>query len=169
MIRPILKYGAPELETKSSPIDDFDDELKVLVQDMLETMYAASGIGLAAPQLGVNLRVIVIDVMGGQEQGHQIVLINPEIIEQQGLQKCEEGCLSIPGFTATVERPYKVRVIGQDLEGKRVELEGEELLARVFCHEVDHVEGILYLGRVSFIKRESIKRKIRKLVRAAEW
>ena len=169
MIRPILKYGSRELVTKSSRIADFDDELKILVQDMLETMYAASGIGLAAPQLGVNLRVIVIDVRGGQEQGHQIVLVNPEIVEQQGLQKGEEGCLSIPGFTAVVERPYRVRVVGQDLEGKRVEFEGEELLARALCHEVDHVEGILYLDRVSFIKKDLIRRKIRKLVRGAEW
>ena len=118
MIRPILKYGAPELQTQSTSIEQVDEELKVLAQDMLETMYAAPGIGLAAPQVGVNLRLIVLDISGGEEAGHQMILTNPEVTEEEGTQEAEEGCLSVPGFTALVKRPSRVHVIGQDLEGK---------------------------------------------------
>lgn len=169
MIRPILKYGAPQLESKSSRIEDFDGRLKELVNDMLETMYAAPGIGLAAPQVGLNIRLLVIDITGGAEQGHQIVLTNPEVVFQQGSIKEEEGCLSIPGFTAMVERPQLVRVKAQDAEGNPLEIEGNDLLARALCHEIDHLDGILYLDRISAIKRDLIKRKIRKLIRAGEW
>ena len=169
MIRPVLKYGAPELETESRPITQCDDELKALVQDMLETMYAARGIGLAAPQVGINLRLIVIDLSGGEEQGHQMVLVNPEIMEQEGSQEGEEGCLSIPGFTGVVERPARIVVTAQDLDGNSLEMEAEGLLARVVCHEVDHLEGILYLDHLSVLKRDLIKRKIKKLIRAGEW
>ncbi|MGH9340081.1 MAG: peptide deformylase [Acidobacteriota bacterium] len=169
MIRPILTYGAPELEKKSAPILKFDEELKVLARDMLETMYAAPGVGLAAPQIGMNSRLVVIDISAGQEKNAQIVLANPEILEEEGSQKGEEGCLSIPGFTAIVERPYRVRVKAQDLEGNDLEMEGEELLARALCHEIDHLDGILYLDRISVLKRDLIKRKIRKLARAGEW
>ncbi len=169
MIRPILKYGAPELETESSPITRFDQEIKTLAEDMLETMYSAPGIGLAAPQVGVSLRLMVIDIKGGEEQGHQIVFTNPEITEQEGTQETEEGCLSIPGFTAVVERPSRVHVVGQDLEGNPQELDAEGVLARAVCHEIDHLDGILYLDRASVLKRDLIKRKIRKLIRAGEW
>ncbi len=169
MIRPILKYGAPELQTQSSSIDRVDEEIKALAQDMLETMYAAPGIGLAAPQVGVNLRLIVLDISGGEETGHQIILTNPEVTEQEGTQEAEEGCLSVPGFTALVERPSRVHVIGQDLEGNPQEIDAEGLLARAICHEIDHLDGILYLNRLSALKRDLIKRKIRKLIRAGEW
>ena len=169
MIRTVLKYGAAELETKSRSINQFDEETKTLAQDMLETMYAAPGIGLAAPQVGINLCLIVVDISGGEEQGHQIVLVNPEIREQEGSQDGEEGCLSIPGFTAVVERPDRVVVTGQDLDGNSQEKEAEGLLARVLCHEVDHLGGILYLDRISVLKRDLIKRKIKKLIRAGEW
>ncbi len=169
MIRPILKYGAPELETKSPSITRFDEEIKTLAEDMLETMYAAPGVGLAAPQVGVNLRLMVIDITGGEEQGHQIVFTNPEITEEEGTEEAEEGCLSIPGFTAVVERPAKVHVVGQDLEGNPQELDAEGILARAVCHEIDHLDGILYLDRTSVLRRDLIKRKIRKLVRAGEW
>lgn len=169
MIRPILKYGAPELETKSEPVTLFDEEIKTLAEDMLETMYAAPGVGLAAPQVGVNLRLMVIDITGGEEQGHQIVFTNPEITEEEGTAEAEEGCLSIPGFMAVVERPSKVHVVGQDLEGNPQELDAEGLLARAVCHEIDHLNGILYLDRTSVLRRDLIKRKIRKLVRAGEW
>jgi len=169
MIRPILKYGAPELETRSPSITRFDEEIKTLAEDMLETMYAAPGVGLAAPQVGVNLRLMVIDITGGEEQGHQIVFTNPEIREEEGTEEAEEGCLSIPGFTAVVERPTKVHVVGQDLEGNPQELDAEGILARALCHEIDHLDGILYLDRTSVLKRDLIKRKIRKLVRAGEW
>ncbi len=169
MIRPILKYGAPELQTKSTSIDRVDEEIKTLAQDMLETMYAAPGIGLAAPQVGVNLRLIVLDISGGEETGHQMILTNPEVTEQEGTQEAEEGCLSVPGFTALVERPSRVHVIGQDLEGSPLEIDAEGLLARALCHEIDHLDGILYLNRLSALKRDLIKRKIRKLIRAGDW
>ncbi len=169
MIRPILKYGAPELETKSPSITRFDEEIKTLAEDMLETMYAAPGVGLAAPQVGVNLRLMVIDITGGEEQGHQIVFTNPEITEEEGTEEAEEGCLSIPGFTAVVERPSKIHVVGQDVEGNPQELDAEGILARAVCHEIDHLDGILYLDRTSVLRRDLIKRKIRKLVRAGEW
>ncbi len=169
MIRPILKYGAPELETESTPITQFDQEIKTLAEDMLETMYSAPGIGLAAPQVGVSLRLMVIDITGGEEQGHQIIFTNPEITEQEGTQEAEEGSLSVPGFIAVVERPSKVHVVGQDLAGNPQELDAEGILARAVCHEIDHLDGILYLDRTSVLKRDLIKRKIRKLIRAGEW
>ncbi len=169
MIRPILKYGAPELQLKSQPVEHFDQELKDLVRDLLQTMYAAPGIGLAAPQVGINTRLTVIDITGGEEKGNQIVLANPKITEQEGSQKGEEGCLSIPGFTTPVERPQKVRVEAQDLDGNPIDVEGSDLLARAMCHEIDHLDGILYIDRISRLKREMIRRKIQKLVRSGEW
>ena len=169
MIRPILKYGAPELKKKCIPVSDFDERLKTLVQDLLETMYGARGIGLAAPQVGINIRLTVIDVTGGEEQGHQLILVNPEITDRQGIQKEEEGCLSIPGFTAEVERPSKIRLFTRNLQGREVEMEAEELLACVICHEIDHLDGILYLDRISALKRDLIKRKIRKLIKSGDW
>jgi peptide deformylase len=169
MIRPILKCGAAELTRKSAPVTVFDGQLKTLVRDMFETMYDAPGIGLAAVQIGVDMRLVVMDVSGGQELGRQLVLANPELVSQEGVQREEEGCLSIPDFTAIVERPYRVKVAAQDLEGRPIEVEGEGILARALCHEIDHTNGILYLDRISPLKRELIKRKIRKLVKAGEW
>lgn len=169
MIRPILKLGALVLEKPCAPVQHFDEELRTLVRDMLETMYAAPGIGLAANQVGVDLRLVVIDISGGQEEGQQIILANPEVVYQEGVQREEEGCLSIPDFTAMVERPLKVRVIGQDLEGNSLEKYGEGLLARALCHEIDHINGTLYLDRISAFRRDLIKRKIRKLAKAGEW
>lgn len=169
MVRTILTYGAPELQTECSPVTHFDQKIKTLAQDLLETMYAAPGIGLAAPQVGVDSRLIVIDLSGGQEAGNQIVFANPVITEKEGSQKDEEGCLSIPGFTAIVERPSKVHVAGQDLEGNPQDVDAEGLLARALCHEIDHLDGILYLDHISPLKRDLIRRKIRKLVRAGEW
>jgi len=169
MVRSIVKYPAPGLEEICTPVNDFNSDLKELAGDMLETMYSAPGIGLAAPQVGVNIRLIVVDVTAGQEDGHQMVLVNPEVTEHSGRQKEEEGCLSIPGLTAAVERPSWVRVKAQDLEGNEFEVEGEELIARVLCHEIDHLEGILYLDRLSPLRRDLLRRKIKKLIRAGEW
>lgn len=169
MIKPILKFGAPELLRKSDPVETFDQKLRDLAQDMLETMYAAPGIGLAAPQVGVNLRLLVVDISAGEERGNQIILVNPEILETEGEQKGEEGCLSIPGFTAMVDRPQRIRIAGQDLRGEPFELAAQDLLARALCHEVDHLDGVLYLDRISFFKRDLIKRKIRKLIRSGDW
>ena len=169
MIRSILTYGAPELQRESQPVEQIDDDLRQLATDMLETMYAAPGIGLAAPQIGLNIRLTVVDIMGGTEEGHQLVLVNPEVHDPVGTQRGEEGCLSIPGMTAMVDRPLQVRVTATDLEGQPVEMVADELLARVLCHEVDHLDGVLYIDRLSVIKRDLIKRKIRRLIRAGEW
>lgn len=169
MIRTILKYGAPELEKPSLEVEHFDADLKRLAEDMLETMYAAPGIGLAAPQIGVNTRLLVVDITSGRESGHQLVAVNPRIVWQDGSQRDEEGCLSIPGFSALVTRPMQIRVEAQDLDGKDFEVEASELLARALCHEIDHLDGVLYLDRISALKRDFIKRKIRKMIRAGEW
>ncbi len=169
MIRPIVKYPEPVLEEKTREVESFDEELRQLATDMLETMYAAPGIGLAAPQVGESIRLLVVDVTSGREDGHQVILVNPEVVEEEGRQREEEGCLSLPGITAVVERPEKIRVKAQDLDGNPVEMEGEELMARVLCHEIDHLDGILYLDRISPLKRDFLKRKIRKLIRAGEW
>jgi len=169
MIRTILKYGAPELQKDSLAITDFNHQLRELAEDMLETMYAAPGVGLAAPQVGVNLRLIVVDPTAGERQGHQTILANPEVLDRNGHQKEEEGCLSFPGITTTVDRPEHVRVKGQDLDGNEVEVEADGLMARALCHEIDHLDGVLFIDRVSALKRDIIKRKIRKLKKAGEW
>ncbi len=169
MIRTILKYGAPELERPSLPVETFDADLKSLAEDMLETMYAAPGIGLAAPQVGINRRLLVVDITSGRETGHQLILVNPRIVAEEGAQRDEEGCLSIPGFSALVTRPMQVQVEAQDLEGRALRVEASELLARALCHEIDHLDGVLYLDRISALKRDFIKRKIRKMIRANEW
>jgi peptide deformylase len=169
LVRTIVKYPDPVLEQKCSPVESFDENLEQLAAEMLETMYAAPGIGLAAPQVGEKVRLIVIDTRASDQEGHCLVLVNPEIAEQTGRQKEEEGCLSLPNLTAVVERPWAVKVRAQDLEGNHVMVEGEDLMARVLCHEIDHLDGILYLDRVSPLKRDLLKRKIRKLIRAGEW
>ena len=169
MIRPVLKYGAPELKKVSSQVEEFGIDLEKLIDDLKQTMYAEKGVGLAAPQIGVNLRVIVADVTTAGEEGELLSLVNPEIVDSQGKEKGEEGCLSIPGFTAMVERPSHIGIRAQDLRGEPVERDAEGLLARVISHEIDHLDGILYLDRISRLKRDLIKRKIKKLIRAGEW
>lgn len=169
MIRTIVKYPDSRLKQRCEPVREFDGELRRLATDLLETMYAAPGVGLAAPQVGETVRLIVVDASGGEQPDRHLVLVNPELVEQQGVQKGEEGCLSIPGVTAVVERPLRVRVRAQDLDGNPFEVEGEELLARILCHEIDHLDGILYLDRLSPLQRELIKRKIRKLMRNGEY
>ncbi|GAB4240349.1 MAG: peptide deformylase [Acidobacteriota bacterium] len=169
MIRTIVKYPDPRLKERCKPVTKFDGELRQLAADMLETMYAAPGVGLAAPQVGETVRLIVVDVSAGEEPDRHLVLVNPELVEQQGTQKGEEGCLSIPGVTGVVERPARVLVRAQDLDGKPFEVEGEELMARILCHEIDHLDGILYLDRLSPLQRELLKRKIRKLMRNGEY
>jgi len=169
MVREILKYGAPELVQESDPIEVVDEQLRELAQDMLETMYDAPGVGLAAPQVGTNRRLIVVDVTSGEEPGRGMVLVNPELVESNGSEKSEEGCLSIPGFTAVVQRPMNVKVKAMDLDGNKIEVDAEDLEARVLCHEIDHLDGILYLDRISRLKKDLIKRKIRKLVKAGQW
>jgi peptide deformylase len=169
MIYPIVKYGNPVLEKAAAPVTDFDDELKKLVEDMFESMYEAKGVGLAAPQIGISKRLAVIDVTFKENPREKLVLANPEIIHTEGKQTQSEGCLSIPDFRENVTRANKVTIRAQDVNGEWYEKTGEELLARAFLHETDHLNGKLYLSHLSALKRDLIKRKIRKLVKAGEW
>lgn len=169
MVRKILKYGEPVLEKKCNPVVEFGPELKQIVADMFETMYAAKGVGLAAPQIGVNQRISVIDTSVGEDEAQKIVIINPEIVLREGKQTGEEGCLSIPGFREQVTRSNKVTVKAFNEKGESVEHTGEELLARAFEHEIDHLNGILFLNHLSALKRDMIRRKIKKLQKSGEW
>jgi peptide deformylase len=170
MVRKIVKYGDPVLETAAKPITEFDTpELHALIADMWETMYSAKGVGLAAPQIGISERLTVIDVSAGEREDEKIVLINPEIFFEEGSQTGEEGCLSIPGFREPVTRSAKVRVRAKDARGEAVEYDAEELLARAVQHETDHLNGILFINHLSTLKRDMIRRKIRKLQKAGEW
>ena len=164
MVRKILKYGEPMLERRADPVTDFDTpELRELIGDMWETMYAAKGVGLAAPQIGSSTRISVIDVSVGEDETKKIVIINPEILSSEGTQTGEEGCLSIPGFREPVTRANQVIVRAQNEKGEAVELSGEELLARAFQHEIDHLNGVLFINHLSTLKRDIIRRKIKKL------
>jgi peptide deformylase len=166
----IVKYGDPVLETPAQPVTEFGtDELRDLVDSMFETMYASKGLGLAGPQIAVSQRIAVIDPSAGEDPAARLVLINPEFLDKQGKQVGEEGCLSIPGFREDVSRAMKVRVRAQNVEGESFEMDAEELLARAIQHETDHLNGILFISHVSMLKRDLIKRKIRKLSKANEW
>ena len=169
MIYPIVKFGDPVLEKTAAPVTVFDDDLKKLVDDMFESMYAAHGVGLAAPQIGISKRLAVIDVTFKEDPDAKLVLANPEIIHTEGRQSQNEGCLSIPEFREPVTRARKVTVRAQDLEGRFYEKTGEDLLARAFLHETDHLNGKLYISHISALKRDLIKRKIRKMIKAGEW
>jgi len=170
MVYPITKYGQPVLEEQGQDIQDFDTpELHQLIEDMFESMYAARGVGLAAPQIGIGKRIAVIDVTTGEDPEQKIVLINPEIIGQEGSQTGEEGCLSLPTFREPVTRARRVTVRARDAKGKTFEMTGEDLLARAFLHETDHLNGTLYISHISPLKRDLIRRKIRKLQKANEW
>src|SRR5215467_88260 len=168
-IYPIVKYGDPVLEKPGATVKKFDAELEVLAEDMFVSMYAAQGVGLAAPQIGKSMRLAVVDVTTGKNPEAKIVLVNPEIIHAEGEAREEEGCLSIPGFRGYVIRPQFVTVRAQNLKGETFEIRGENLLARAFCHEIDHLNGILFLQHLSMLKRDLIKRKIRKLRKEGEW
>jgi peptide deformylase len=169
MIHPIVKFGDPVLESPAKSVDKFDEELQKLIADMFESMYAARGVGLAAPQIGIGLRLAVIDVTDGKNPEAKIVCANPEIIHAEGEQREEEGCLSLPGFRGYVARPQYVTVRAQDGAGKQFEMRGEQLLARAFCHEIDHLNGTLFIAHLGMLKRDMIKRKIRKMKKASEW
>ena len=169
MIYPIVKFGNPVLEKPAEKVTVFDEKLQKLIEDMFESMYAAHGVGLAAPQIGISRRIAVIDVTFREDPKAKLVLINPEIIRTEGKHSQSEGCLSIPEFRENVSRPSKVTVRAQDANGKVYEKTGEELLARAFLHETDHLNGKLYISHVSALKRDFIKRKIRKLIKAGEW
>jgi peptide deformylase len=168
-IHPIVKYGDPILEKPTKAVAKFDAELEELAQDMFATMYAAQGIGLAAPQIGKSIRIAVVDVTSGKNPEAKIILVNPEIIHGEGEKREEEGCLSIPGFRGYVVRPQFVTIKAQNSNGEEFEIRGEDLLARAFCHEIDHLNGILFLQHLSMLKRDLIRRKIKKLKKQGEW
>jgi peptide deformylase len=169
MIYPIVKFGNPVLEKPAERITIFDEELRALVDNMFESMYAARGVGLAAPQIGISRRIAVVDVTFKEDPNAQIVLINPEIIQKEGRHTQSEGCLSIPDFRENVNRAKVVTIRAQDLTGQVFEKTGDELLARAFQHETDHLNGKLYISHISALKRDLIKRKIRKMIKAGEW
>ena len=169
MIRPILKYGDRMLHDRSAPVESLTPEVDRLIGDMIETMYAAPGIGLAAPQIGLALRIFVVDLSLGRDSADLIVMVNPEFVERDGMQLEDEGCLSVPGFNATVVRPSRATVRGLDRMGSPHERTATGLLARAFQHEIDHLDGTLFVDHLRGIKRDLIVRKIRKLARAGKW
>ena len=169
MIYSIVKFGDPVLEKPSAPITKFDDEIRKLADDMFESMYAAHGVGLAAPQIGISKRIAVIDVTFKEDPGAKIVLVNPEIIHVEGRLTSNEGCLSLPEFREKVTRASKVTARAQNLQGETFEVTGEDLLARALLHETDHLNGKLYIAHISALKRDLMKRKIRKLMKMGEW
>ena len=169
MILNIVKYPDPVLSKPGEPVTEVDAELRKLADDMFETMYASQGIGLAAPQVNVSKRLLVIDLSSGKDPKDKLILINPEIISSEGKQYEEEGCLSFPEIREKVSRAAKVRVRAQDVKGKWFEMDATELLARCFQHEIDHVDGMLFIFRMSGLKRELSLRKIRKMQRDGEW
>jgi peptide deformylase len=166
----IVKYPDPVLEQKAEEIANFNTpELDQFIEDMFESMYAAKGVGLAAPQVGVSQRLTVIDCSAGEGEPQKIVLINPRIVHMEGKQVGEEGCLSIPGFREDVKRAKTCKVRAQDAKGEWFEISGEDLLARAMQHEIDHLNGKLFISHVSLLKRDLIKRKIKRLIQAGEW
>jgi len=169
MLQPILKHGAPVLHEPAGVVTAFTPDIDRLIDDMIETMYAAPGIGLAAPQIGVPLRIFVVDLSMGRDPSGLIVMVNPEFASREGMQLEEEGCLSAPGFNATVVRPQRAVVRGLDRHGQAQEREATDLLARAFQHEMDHLDGLLFIDRLRGIKRDLIVRKIKKLARAGKW
>jgi peptide deformylase len=169
MIRPILRYGEQPLHRPAAEVTAFDDDLQKLIDDMVETMYAAPGVGLAATQIGLPLRLFVVDITVGRRPGDVIVMVNPSFVALEGVQLEEEGCLSVPGFNATVVRPARAVVRGLDRHGNEQVIEGRELLARAFQHEMDHLDGTVFVDRLRGIKKDLIVRKIQKLKRAGRW
>ena len=169
MILKIVKFPDPVLSRPGEPITEFNGELRKLVADMFETTYASQGIGLAAPQVGVSKRLTVIDLSVGKVPEDKLVLINPEIISSEGKLYEEEGCLSFPDIREKVVRHAKVRIRAQDEKGKWFEMDGEDVLARCFQHEIAHVDGMLFIFRMSALKRDLVQRKIRKLIREVKW
>ena len=170
MVYPIVKYGDPVLEREAEEVTDFGTpELDQFLEDMFESMYAAKGVGLAAPQIGFSRKISVIDISNAENPADKIVLINPQIVRVEGKQVGEEGCLSIPTFREQVKRAKRVTVRAQNAHGEFFEKTGEDLLARAFLHETDHLHGKLYITHISALKRDLLRRKVRKLVKAGEW
>ena len=169
MIRPILRYGDDVLHRPAADVDEITPQVDTLIDDMIDTMYAASGVGLAAPQVGAPLRLFVADPSSGHEAGALIVMINPTFIERDGVQQEDEGCLSIPGFNAAVPRPSRAVVRGLDRDGAPRDVEATGILARAFGHEMDHLDGSLFPDRLRGVRRQMLLRKINKLRRSGKW
>jgi peptide deformylase len=169
MLLPILKYGTSALKSPGKPVDFFNAELVKIAQNMIETMYAASGAGLAANQVGIDISITTIDVSGGRDSTKLITLCNPEIIASEGEQRKEEGCLSLPDFSEVVTRPQKIVVRGQDIHGNEIQIEAEDMLARCLSHEIDHLNGIVFIDHLSALKRSLIKNRIKRLAKAGKW
>ncbi len=168
-IHEVVKYPDPVLAKRGEDVTVFDKELETLVEEMFESMYAAQGIGLAAPQIAISKRITVIDVSFGKNEAEKYALINPVVIAAEGKQVEEEGCLSLPEIREKVQRAARVKVKAQNVKGEWFELEGTELLARALLHEIDHLDGVLFIDRVSRLKRELVLRKIRKMQKNGEW
>ena len=169
MIRTIVRYGDRTLHSPAEHVPEVTPETRTIITDMIETMYAESGVGLAAPQIGIPLRIFVADPSGGQDDSRLVVMVNPEWIEQSGTQREDEGCLSVPGFSAPVPRPHHATIRGLDQDGASREIEGTGILARAFGHEMDHLDGSLFLDRLRGIRRDMMLRKIKKLRRSGKW
>ena len=169
MIRPILRYGDAVLHTSAAPVNEITTDVLTLIDDMIQTMYAAPGIGLAATQVGVSLRIFVADISVGRNATDLLTFINPQFVERDGMQLEEEGCLSVPGFNATVARPSRAIVKGLDRHGEEVVVEGTGLLARCFQHEMDHLDGTVFVDRLRGLQKDLILRKIKKLSRSGKW
>jgi peptide deformylase len=169
MIRPILRYGDQLLHQPAAPVPDITDDIRTIIDDMIQTMYAAPGIGLAAPQVGIGLRIFVADISVGRNLAELITFVNPEFVERDGMQLEEEGCLSVPGFQATVARPSRAVIKGLDRSGQEQVIEGTGLLARCFQHEMDHLEGTIFVDRLRGLQKDLIVRKIKKLSRSGKW
>lgn len=169
MIRDLVRFGDPRLLAENAEVDASDPELPALLDDMIETCHTAPGIGLAAPQIGVNKRVAVVDLSVGADPGAVIVLVNPVVIDAEGLQREEEGCLSVPDVNERVERPSRVRVRAADAAGVVREIEGKDLLARALCHEVDHLNAMLFLHRLRGLKRELVLRRVDRAMARGLW
>jgi len=169
MLRPIVRFGADVLHQPAAPVSDITPEIQSLIDDMIQTMYAAPGVGLAAPQVGVGVRIFVCDISVGRNRADLLTFINPEFVERDGMQLEEEGCLSVPGFNATVARPARAILKGLDREGESHSVEATGLLARCFQHEMDHLDGTLFVDRLRGLQKDLIVRRIRKLSRSGKW
>tara|TARA_B100001765_G_scaffold208454_1_gene167616 strand:+ start:291 stop:800 length:510 start_codon:yes stop_codon:yes gene_type:complete len=169
MIRTIVRYGDRTLHSPAEHVAEITTEIQTIITDMIETMLVESGVGLAAPQIGIPLRIFVADPSGGQDENRIIVMVNPEWIERRGTQREDEGCLSVPGFSAPVPRPVHATVRGLDRDGTSRDIEGTGILARAFAHEMDHLDGSLFLDHLRGIRRDMMLRKIRKLRRSGKW
>ena len=169
MIRPILRHGADVLHRPAQPVPEVTADVQQLIDDMVSTMYAAPGVGLAATQVGVGLRIFVADVSLGRDAAALHIFVNPAFVERDGMQLEDEGCLSVPGFNATVARPQRAVVTGLDRDGHAKTVEGTGLLARCFQHEMDHLDGRLFVDHLRGLQKDFIVRKIKKLSRAGQW